>query len=242
MTPAIYPPDLRENFNASIYCEIAMEAYYRTTCIYKEIEEQKFAYSAFGDLTEMYKSVVTTVVFSAMCVESFLNNYAAACLGDAEFYENYDRLSAVSKFQLVAKFILKANVEKGDAYYGGLKRLFRERDAYVHNKSKRSSYQGMSEEEYAQYVKDRSEMEQEAFYEENCFDKEEANELLRSALNALKSVRDVAHFFDAHDSEAYAMEHFFHTAGVLYGKPLEQKYKKVVFPALGIKVDEKHEI
>ena len=58
----------------------------------------------------------------------------------------------------------------------------------------------------------------------------------------MKSVRDIAGFFDAHDSEAYAMERFFHTSGMLYGKPLEQKYKKVVFSALGIKVDKKHEI
>ena len=91
MAERIYPEGARNNILAGMYCEIAMEAYFHATKYYQIIRENN--YSAFSgyELSEMNKYIVKTVVFSAMSIESFLNDYAAACLGDSEFYSNFDK-------------------------------------------------------------------------------------------------------------------------------------------------------
>ena len=68
-------------------------------------------------LDEIHKYTISTVVFSAMSIEAFFNNYAASCLGDEEFYDNFDKLSVISKFKLIAKFILKEDIDKTQSYY-----------------------------------------------------------------------------------------------------------------------------
>ena len=136
MVECIYPEGARVNMLASMYSEIAMESYFYASKCYQVIRDNNYSRACVYDETEMDKHIVKTVVFSAMSIESFLNDYAAACLGDSEFYENFDKLSAIGKFQLIAKFILKCKVEKDRDYYFYLKTLFRLRDSYVHNKSK----------------------------------------------------------------------------------------------------------
>ena len=177
-----------------------------------------------------------------MCVESFLNNYAAACLGDSDYYENFDRLSAIGKFQLIAKFILRTDIEKGNAYYSYLKQLFKNRDAYVHNKSRKAKYQGMSEDEFEEYQNFIQNSIDEEQYEEPTFSAEEVASSIREARDALKAIKEMAIFFDKFDSEAYAFVKLFHPNGLVWGHPSERRYKAVVFPLLGIKVDEKNEV
>ena len=89
MSREIYPDCGRENNFSGMYCKLAMESYCRAEEYYKEISEANFSMEKSDEETEFSKQVVSTVVFSAMCLESFFNNYLAACLGDKNFYETY---------------------------------------------------------------------------------------------------------------------------------------------------------
>lgn len=242
MAEAIYPQGLRENCFFGVYSEIAMESFFKALQRYQEVKASNYLVSSGWELGEMDKHVISTVVFSAMCIESFLNNYAAACLGDSEYYEHFDRLSAIGKFQLIAKFILKTDLDKGKSYYSHLKQLFRNRDAYVHNKSKKSKYQGVTEDDLECYSNARQNMIDEGQYIEPSFPKEDVDHSIREARDALKAVKEIALFFDEYDSEAYAFARLFHPSGIIYGHPSERRYKTAIFPLLGIEVDEKYEV
>lgn len=241
MAEHIYPDGARNNMLAGMYSEIAMEAYFHATKYYQIIRENN--YSAFSgyELSEMNKYIVKTVVFSAMSIESFLNDYAAACLGDSEFYSNFDKLSAVSKFQLIAKFILKSKVEKDKKYYFYLKTLFTLRDSYVHNKSTSFDTEGYATlEEYLDYVQEeyKEELSEEAW----CFNKDEIDTDYRGAINALNAIKEIALYFDKNDASQIAMRRFFNPFGLQAGSEKEKEYKTMVFSQLGIKVDENYEI
>lgn len=236
MAQAIYPQELRENCLFSMYAEIAMESYYKAERKYEEIKANNYVVSSMWELGEIEKQIICTVVFSAMCVESFLNNYAGACLGDKEFGENFDRLSPVSKLQLIAKFILHANVNTGEALYSRIKQLFRERDKYVHNKSKKTKYQGMTAAEFEDFQKNDAELFEEGRVDDG-FPKEELDKDMRIARDALKALKDIASLFDEYDSEAFARERIFRPSGVIFGHDTEREYKRIVFRVVGIKVD-----
>ena len=242
MAQSIYPNYLRENVYAGTYCEIAMESYFQAKQLHNVIKKHNYIVSSIHDIFTMDKYSIITIVFSAMCLEAFINDYAAACLGDSDFYENFDKLSTISKLQLIAKFIWNDDLDKGQAYYCRLKRLFKERDAIVHSKSHLSKYQGMTEVEFKQYVSQNTERADNVGYDEDAFDKDEVDTVIRTALDSLKAIYDIAKLFDAHDSNVHAVSKLIRPNGVRWGEATEKQYKSVVLPALGIKVEKKNEI
>ena len=235
MADSIYPNSARRNCLAETYCEIAMESYYNARSFYQQIKINNYSCDNLYQLSEMEKQVISTVVFSAMCIEAFFNNYAAACLGDTGFYDNFDRLSAISKFQLIAKFILKTDIDKSKSYYSRLKQLIKKRDSYVHNKSSISEFQGFSKDEYEKLKNFEKITDEE--YMELTFPKTEVDNTYKEALNALKTIYDIAVFFDSYDTNIYAVIRLFHPSGIVFGEVLERQFKTVVFKDLGIKVD-----
>lgn len=241
MAEYIYPDGVRNNFLAGMYSEIAMEAYFHVTTYYQIIRDNNYAAFSVYELLEMNKHIVTTVVFAAMSIESFLNDYAAACLGDSEFYSNFDKLSTIGKFQLIAKFILKGKVEKDKKYYFYLKTLFSLRDSYIHNKSTSMDLEGHATlEEYLNPV-------QEVYKDELSegflrFDKGEVDNAYNEATNALKAIKEIALYFDEKDARHISMNLLFHPLGLQVGSDKEKEYKALVFAKLGIKVDESWEI
>ena len=134
------------------------------------------------------------------------------------------------------------DLDKGQAYYCRLKRLFKERDAIVHSKSHLSKYQGMTEVEFKQYVSQNTERADNVGYDEDAFDKDEVDTVIRTALDSLKAIYDIAKLFDAHDSNVHAVSKLIRPNGVRWGEATEKQYKSVVLPALGIKVEKKNEI
>lgn len=237
MAKKIYPKAARTNCFASMYCEISMEEYFKVSEIFNYLSKNDYIVSEEYNYSEMNKGVIKTVVFAAMAIESFMNDYAAACLGDSEFYSNFDKLSTISKFQLIAKFILKSEINKEASYYYYLKTLFRLRDSYVHNKSAKfnmdfSSFEDASE--YRKYVPIEC--------SENICDKDEVNDDYKSALNALKAIKEIAEYFDEHDSNVMAMRILFNPLELLYGSEKEIEYKTRVFSELNIKADKYNEI
>lgn len=236
MADAIYPNALRKNYFANTYCEMAMESYYNAKDSYWRIKKDNYSGERTHELGEMEKQVISAVVFSAMCIESFFNDYSAACLGDVEFYDNFDKLSTISKFQLIAQFILKKEIDKSKSYYSRLKQLIKNRDNYVHNKSRFHEFQGYSKEEYEQIERIKKDADEE--YIEYNFSKVSVDDTFNQSLNALKAIYDIAIFFDLYDTNTHAVDRLFWPSGIVFGESWERKVKKTVFRDLGIKVIE----
>ena len=134
---------------ADLYCEIAMEEFYEATKLYEFLRENNFSYKYKCEENELDKHVLKTIVFSAMTIESFLNNYVATCIGDSEFRENFEKLTPLSKLQLIVKFIFRCEYDSSKSYHSYMKRLFYLRNDYVHNKS---SSLNISHEEWSKMV------------------------------------------------------------------------------------------
>lgn len=231
MADAIYPNYPRQNSMAGVYSDIAIDAYYNARELHQKIIMSNYNCENMSDFSSMEKQVIITVVFSAMCIEAFFNDYAASCLGDKEFYKNFDKLSTISKFQLIVKFILKTEIDKSKAYYSRLKQLVRNRDNYVHSKSLYADLPKISQEdcaEYEEYINVSEDTIIDFFWE-----KEYVDNILKEALDALKTIRDIAKFFDSHDSEVNAFSRLLNPVGGIFQNP----HKSVVFQDLGIKVD-----
>ncbi len=193
MPKLMSPKYARKNYMAGTYSEIAMEALYKADGLYKKIQEENYSANSFEHMDEFEKQIVIAVVFSAMCIESFFNDYAATELGDDEFYDNFDKLSTISKFQLIAKFILKTKIDKSESYYGFLKVLIKNRDSYVHNKSKGVQMYMYSEEEAKEFFD--AFIENASEYVDEPHFKSEIDSCFQQAVDAMKAVRDIAIFF-----------------------------------------------
>lgn len=205
----------RIDFNAPMYAEIAMNAFYEANNIYRDLEKRNFPSGDICDTEAFMKNVSITVVFSAMTVESFLNDYAATCLGDSEFYGDFDKLSAIGKLQLITKFILQSPIDKSRECYYRTKKLFRDRDSYVHNKSKELTYDKLLN---------------------NQIELTTPKELIDQATNGIKAIRDIALFFDSIDSNAHAVSFLIDPQEVYRVSDEESKIKKHILEILGIKV------
>ena len=201
----IYPNCARVNYNVIDYADTTLRNYWKARNYYQQIDVN-------ADDQELEMQLVVehcriSVVFSAMCIEAFLNDYAAACLGDDEFYSIFDKLSTENKFLFISKFILKAEYNKGESYYCYLKELFRKRNSLVHSKSK--AFKGnvcVSQKEVSEI---------DALMEKNSenipfeIDLEPFREEIRKAHNGLCAMRDIAIFFDKHDTGIGALARMF---------------------------------
>lgn len=228
MAKAVYPHEVRTNVLSSMYCEMAMESYYNATIKYEEIKNTDCSWACGNQYDAVYKSIISTTIFAAMSIEAFLNDYLAACLGDSEFYGNFDRLSVLGKFELLAVFLLKTPVDKSQSYYSLLKVLFQQRDAYIHSKSKHHTFQGYTEKELEEQHSSSDDLSDTSKINSN-----DLQEGLNSALDALKAVKNIAEFVDKYDSNAWAMIRLF---GMTSLNPEEWgKYKAPVLKLLGIR-------
>ena len=113
----IYPGYGRFNCYASTYAGISIDNYCRTKKLYEDIlkAEYKWCDLDFDIHHTFFNHLIISVVFCAMAIEAFVNDYAASCMGDKLFYQNFDHLSVISKMQLIAKFILKTEFNKEES-------------------------------------------------------------------------------------------------------------------------------
>lgn len=181
--------------------------YWEAKCKYEKLLCLKYICGEAVELGEaLTNSSIVTVTFSAMTLEAFFNDYAATNLGDKFFYENFEILRPMGKFQLIAKFILNADVVKGTTLYNLVDSLFRERNNYVHSKSKDGSELGMTEDEYKKFlVFAETDEGKELLSQPSEIDMNTPKALLQSALNALCALREIGKFFDEHDKEKTAL-------------------------------------
>ncbi|WP_157839585.1 hypothetical protein [Comamonas testosteroni] len=76
-----------------------------------------------------------TIVFSGMCFESAIYEYAADHLGDAYVKEHLDKLDVLSKWVIVMRLVAGYEFQKDLAPYSALKGLVSARNRLVHSKS-----------------------------------------------------------------------------------------------------------
>ncbi|WP_318498915.1 hypothetical protein [Photobacterium leiognathi] len=79
---------------------------------------------------------VKAIVFSAMCLEAAINDYAGTHLGDRYFETHLSSLDVVSKWVVIPKLVCGNQLDKSSAAFGALKHLIRARNQLVHSKSR----------------------------------------------------------------------------------------------------------
>lgn len=77
-----------------------------------------------------------SILFSALCVEAGINDYAAWQLGDNYFNSHFSNMDVVSKWVVVPNLVTGRSLDKSKAAYQALVRLIKSRNSLVHNKSK----------------------------------------------------------------------------------------------------------
>lgn len=241
MTAIIYDSNGRVNDFSNNYCEMAMESYYD---IQQTLENMNL--EAFEDYYQnegyIEKKAVSVVVFSAMCIEAFLNDYLAVCLGDDEYYDSYDMLRPLDKIKLICQFIFKIEYDKNSLYHKYNKELFKRRNAYVHSKSQNThdylrtikkkyntSSEQLTNEEFADII--------ESQYNDGTLLNEEKHSykmIIQEAEESLKAVKELGILFDTHDKGVNAIKKLF---GLYYGSIDEDReiYKEPALKMLNIR-------
>lgn len=218
----------RLNCYASIYADIAMENYCKARQTYELIKKHNYCGEAFELEMELFKCSSIVCVFSTMAIESFFNDYAATCLGDEDFYENFDRLSTMSKFQLISTFILEHEIDKSQEYYSNLKTMIKVRDKLVHNKSK--VFRGYNEEEIKEIHK-LHKSENVDFEKITAIDREDVRAEMELARTSIKAMRDISNYFDNLDEHAKAAFKILHKNAFSEYQP---EYRKSVHEEFSI--------
>lgn len=190
-----------------MYAEIAVENYYHAKDAYDRLKEMEYDCGETGnEIDKLDKYSVISIVFSAAAIEAFLNDYAAACLGDKKFYKKYERKSVHFKLQFIVEHIINTAFDKNEKYVCFIKQLTQDRRDLVHCKSFDITGIGYTESEYEEL-------------KESCAESDDTNEWLvdisaysepfRMTENGIKAMRELALFFDKNDKNAHAVICFF---------------------------------
>ena len=218
------------NYNASIYCEMAMEAYYNLKKTVENMEDELEEYVKNGKYIK--KCAISTVVFSAMCLEAFFNDYLAVYFGDEDYYQSFDSLKPISKFQLICKFLFNIKMDKNSLYYTYTKQLFKYRNEYVHSKSTE-----MPDSLGAASLEELEEPENEDVNHSILVnEKHNCNLTINLAEESLKAIKEIAVLFDSYDSNVYAVQKLFGT-GMRFGMDdeRENEHHKYALKLLNLK-------
>ena len=95
----------------------------------------------------MNEAGAITIVFSAMCIEAYLNDYLAQAMGEETFYKHHERKSSTVKLNLV---LGSDHLHGKDKVKSAVKALFKERHDMVHAKSRDISYESAADDDQTQ--------------------------------------------------------------------------------------------
>lgn len=143
---------------------------------------------------------IIVVVFSAMALESYFNDYLADKMGDKFYYENFDMIRPTAKMQFIAKFIFHVKLDKGQHLYHSVDKLFKLRNQYVHNKSKDATKYGMTEEQLEKRKDVEPDFEAWSIHLKNNIKKE-----MEKAEEAVRALCKTVKWIDQMDKNSYAM-------------------------------------
>lgn len=149
-------------------------------------------------------AMMVVIVFSSMAIESYINDYAAGCLGDNEFYDSFAKLSVLDKLRLIVQFIYRQEFVKDQPVFTYVKRLIADRNMLVHNKSeslhKYAARKGIQLPETQEDIQRIFGSIEKAVYDKpSYFDKESINGEISRADNAIKALHGLVNFIDSND-------------------------------------------
>ena len=83
----------------------------------------------------LFKDYHVIIVFSAMAIEAFINDYLAVCFSDELYYKNFDKLNIMQKIEIMFSVIWEEDFDKSKSLYNYLHDLLKRRNSFVHSKS-----------------------------------------------------------------------------------------------------------
>jgi len=83
------------------------------------------------------KLVIQSIVMLTVFFESLINEIGSIELGQRYFRENIDKLSILSKWEIVLRIAFGKTLDKESQYYENLKKLISTRNSLVHYKTKK---------------------------------------------------------------------------------------------------------
>lgn len=202
---AFHFSDARANLLALHYVEIAAKNYLKAEKQLNELREHSPLVDELAIGEEIFQHAVTCIVFSALTVESYINDYLCRIVGDMFFYDNLQSLSVISKLQLCYRIITSKELDKEtSACYALLKRLMKMRNDFVHNKSYECP--AMSAEDVESY----NEALAQGLVQERSYDEFVSSIIadrtidLANAWDSLRAIFEVAKTIDGIDDHAYS--------------------------------------
>ena len=203
---SFFPENIaRIQANESSYSTIAFRALCDAEKIYKELLQDDEKFLDPDETFMIDECVAVCETFSAFAVEGYLNTYAAACLGDDMFYDNFEKLSVLSKLQLITALLYHESIDKGGELHYLIKNLFSSRDSHAHSKNMSiSGKYGVSEKAIEEYEKLFSEHWKEELDDTIKSIKSRYQDEIKGAELSVKAIAAVACFIDAHDTTAFA--------------------------------------
>ncbi len=213
----------RQNCCASEFAEIAIGSYYEIVDRFEKYKENNVDSEIVSEVSNVYKNQMKCCVFSEMAVESLLNDYAAACLGDRVFYDEYDKLSIIGKLQLIVQFLFSIPFNKSKSYYSLLKSLVKERNRLVHNKS-----ESIDADRYREIIGCYDELDREDFDLEK--DYKETYSIIKSLMleskGYIKAMVAVSQLLSENDEEHHSFFRLFGGVINLLGKTKAKAFAK----------------
>lgn len=133
-----HPRDTSARMNTlyNIYFDIAQEEYVK--CLNVEaIDDREMHEGEKSDLSHKATGhAIKAIVFSSMCVESAINDYAGTQLGDNYTEKHLASLDVLSKWVIIPQLVCGKSIDKSGPAFNALKKLVKARNKLVHNKSK----------------------------------------------------------------------------------------------------------
>jgi len=96
---------------------------------------------------EIQRAAMVSIIFSALTLEAFINNYGIERFSRSYFDNHLDKLPAVSKWIVIPRLITGKEIELDTQPFEQLKRLFKRRDRLVHYKTRKKKMSEIYEED-----------------------------------------------------------------------------------------------
>lgn len=123
----------KEKLNSALVCEKSLISWMTDTCRWIKQDSIDQSYS------ELVENSISSIIFSGLTVESFINYYGITRLSKNQFNTYLDKLDLLSKWIVIPKFVTGKSIDTGSQSIEFLNKLIRSRNKLVHYKSSQSS-------------------------------------------------------------------------------------------------------
>lgn len=135
----------RKNYSAPMYCDIAMEAYYDAYLMLKALKDAELntddavgkPNSEFFHLypVRIQKKIATSIIFTELAAEAFINDYLSAYFGDVIFSKTYSGLTIYNKLNAISTDIFHLGFNFTFEWFPAFRDMVERRNSFVHSVS-----------------------------------------------------------------------------------------------------------